>query len=99
MSFELLANGPTTTKVSTSSLTYGIDVAGVLATGDTVNGVSGSAAGGGIAAPSAPTYSGSMLKVRITGGTVGARGGYTFTWTTAGSDTDSRTVFFDIVAA
>jgi hypothetical protein len=97
MSFILLANGPTIDKAPAASLVYGIDVADVLATGDTVSAVTGAASGGGLVAGT-PSYVGSVLKVRLSGGTVGATGQYTFTWTTTGGDTDARTLFFNIKA-
>jgi hypothetical protein len=96
MTFSLLANGPTIDKSATASLVYGVDVANVLATGDVVIGVSGLASGGVTAGT--PTFSGSVLRVRISGGTIGAIGAYTITWTTTGGDTDSRTLYFNIKA-
>jgi hypothetical protein len=94
MSFILLAGSrPTIDKAAAADLTYGVDVAEVLAAGDTVNGVTGDASG---VTAGSPTYSGSVLRVRISGGTAGQTGSYTFTWTTAGGDTDSRTLYFNV---
>jgi hypothetical protein len=97
MSFVLLAVGPSIDKAATASLVYGIDVADVLATGDTVSAVTGAVSSGGLTAGAA-TFLGSVLKVRLSSGTVGATGQYTFTWTTTGGDTDARTLFFNIKA-
>lgn len=95
MSFVLIAgNRPTIDKAASADLVYGIDVADVLASGDAVNGVSGAAASGVTAGT--PAYTGSVLRVRISGGVAGSTAQYTFTWTTSGGDTDSRTVYFDI---
>jgi hypothetical protein len=97
MSFVLIAgNHPTIDKAPGASLVYGVDVADVLASGDAVNGVTGSAAGGVTAGT--PVYTGSVLKVRISGGTLGATASYTFNWTTTGGDNDSRTVYFEVKA-
>lgn len=97
MSFVLIAaDHPTIDKAAAANLVYGIDVADVLASGDVVNGVTGVAAGGVTAGT--PAYVGSVLKVRISGGAIGALASYTFSWTTAGGDTDSRSVYFQVKA-
>jgi hypothetical protein len=99
MSSYTLVNGdrPTIPKAPTASLRYGIDVAGVLATGDTVTGCSGAVASGSITAGT-PTFSGSIITVRLSGGTVGETAKYTFSWSTAAGDSDSRTIYLPITA-
>lgn len=97
MSFVLIAgNRPTIDKAPGASLVYGVDVADVLASGDVVNGVTGEVSGDVTAGT--PGYTGSVLYVRISDGTLGTVGAYKFIWTTSGGDTDSRTVYFEVKA-
>lgn len=97
MDFMLLAGSrPTIDKDPAAALTYGRDVAGLLAPGDTVSTVTGQASGG--VAASAPDFEGSVLRVKISGGTPGQMASYKFTWTTAGGDIDSRSIYFNVAA-
>ena len=75
-----------------ASLRYGFDVAGTLATGDTLTGVSISAQAGVTAASA--EYSGTQVWCRVTGGAAGVNGSVTLRWTTAAGDTDERTILF-----
>lgn len=86
---------PKIAKDAAASLVYAIDVAAALADGDTVTGVTGTASG---VSAGTPTYAGSVLSVRISAGANGVLGSYEFTWTTAGGDTDRRTILFDVRA-
>lgn len=95
MSYTLLeGDRPTIDKDPDASLVYGIDVARVLAAGDAVNGAS-VAASSGVSAGSA-NFSGTVVSVRVSGGAPGTTGSVTLRWTTAGGDTDERTLFFRI---
>lgn len=95
MSFRLLPpeGRPTISKDPDASLRYGIDVAGLLQSGDTISTVA--AAGNGVTVGAA-AYSGTVVSVRVSGGTAGQTGDVTLTWTTAQGDTDQRTLYFAI---
>lgn len=86
---------PTIVKDPDASLRYGIDVAGLLHDSDAVSSASVSASSGVTAA--AASYSGTIVSVRVSGGTAGQLGSVTLRWTTAQGDTDERTLYFDVV--
>lgn len=77
-----------------ASLLYGIDVAGLLATSDAVSAVTVGTSSGVTAGT--PTYTGTILSVRVSGGAAGTTGSVTLRWTTTGGDTDERTLNFAI---
>ena len=94
MSFVLLGGLPTVPKDPQASLRYGIDVVDVLHTGDTVASVTATGATGITVTGAA--YSGTILSARVAGGTAGSTYGITFSWTTAGGDSDERTVYLAV---
>jgi len=94
MSFILLGGLPTVPKDPQASLRYGIDVVDVLHESDTVAGVTATGAAGITVTGAA--YSGTILSARVAGGTAGTTYAITFTWTTAGGDTDERTVYLSV---
>lgn len=81
-----------------ASLIYGIDVADVLAPGDPLSGTPTAVpgAGGGLTV-GAVSFVGTVIRARISGGTVGLVVPLIWGWTTAGGDTDQRTVYLRIV--
>ncbi len=98
MTYTLMpGNVPQIDKDPDASLIYGIDVADVLAEGDTLAGTPTAAASGGGVTVAGAGYSGTVVYARISGGTAGQLVDVTFTWTTAQGDTDQRTVRLRIV--
>lgn len=91
---ETVAGRPTIPKDPDASLRYGIDVAGLLASGDSVAGVT--IADQQDITATAASYAGTVLSVRVSGGTAGGTGSVTLEWTTAQGDTDQRTLYFSI---
>lgn len=77
-----------------ASLLYGIDVAGLLASGDAVSAVTVGSSSGVTAGT--PTFTGTVLSVRVSGGAAGTTGSVTLRWTTTGGDTDERTMWFAV---
>lgn len=95
--FIVTADGqPTIPKDPDASLIYGLDVAGVLATGDALSTATVSASSGVTAGT--PTTSGTVISVRVSAGTAGTTGSVTLQWTTTNGDTDERTLYFDVRA-
>lgn len=84
----------THTKDPDASLRYGVDVAAVLASGDSLAGATIHDAEGVTAASAG--VSGTVASMRVSGGTPGQRGRATLRWTTTQGDTDERTLVFDI---
>lgn len=78
-----------------SSLRYGLNVAGLLESGDTLASAS-IAEQSGITATAAG-YTGTVVSCRVAGGTAGETGSVTLRWTTAQGDTDERTLLFRLV--
>lgn len=83
-------------KAAGADLRYGFDVAGILATGDSITSIA-IAAQAGISASQAG-YSGTVVSCRVAGGTVGDTGSVTLRWGTQQGDTDERTMVFAVVA-
>ena len=81
-----------------SSLMYGISVAGIMEPNDVLIGtpVGVPGAGTGLIVGTA-SFVGTFIKARVSGGNVGMSAPITWTWSTAGGDSDSRTVYLDIV--
>ena len=81
-----------------SSLMYGINVFGIIEPQDTLVGtpVAVPGAGTGLVVGIA-SFVGTRIKARVSGGNVGCSAPLTWTWTTSGGDSDSRTVYLDIV--
>jgi hypothetical protein len=98
MSFRLLPpdKRPTIDKDPEASLRYGIDVAGLLQAGDSLASASVQGTPTGVTAGSA-TYSGTVISVRVSGGTAGQVGSVTLRWTTTQGDTDERTLYFNVL--
>lgn len=94
MSFILLGGLPTVPKDPQASLRYGVDVSDVLHSGDTVASCTATGAAG-ITVTDAG-YSGAILSARVAGGSAGVTYGITYAWTTAGGDTDERTVYLAV---
>jgi len=81
-----------------ASLIYGVDVAEVLAPGDTLAGTPTATAGapGGLTITQAG-YTGTVVRARIAGGAAGTTVPVTFAWQTTGGDTDNRTIYLRVV--
>ena len=81
-----------------ASLIYGVDVADVLAAGDTLSGTPTATAGspGGLTITQAG-YTGTVVRARIAGGTADTTVPVTFAWQTAAGDIDNRTIYLRIV--
>lgn len=95
MTWTILADGRAVIdKDPDASLRYGVNVADVIAEGDTVAGAS-IAEQSGVTAASA-SYSGTVVSCRVSGGTAGQTGSVTLRWTTVGGDTDDRTLYFRV---
>ena len=99
MSYELLPDNTwRIDKDPQASLIYGIDVASIIAPGDTLQGTPTASAGGGAGLTvGAAAYSGTVISARVSGGTVGQTGTITWTWNTANGDQDQRTVYVRVV--
>lgn len=96
MSWTVLADGRLQIdKDPASSLRYGLDVAGLLETGDTISAVTIPAQAGVTATQAG--YSGTVVSCRVAGGTAGDVGSVTLRWTTTQGDTDERTLLFRVV--
>lgn len=97
MSFRLLPPElrPTIAKDPDASLRYGIDVAGLLQLGDSIASASVQGTPVGVSAGAA-SYSGTVISVRVSGGTAGQTGSVTLRWATAQGDTDERTLYFTV---
>ena len=78
-----------------ASLRYGFDIAGILADGDTITGITIPAQAGVTATQAG--YSGTVVSCRVAGGTAGDTGSVTLRWTTTQGDTDERTLLFRLV--
>lgn len=94
MSFILVGGWPTIDKDPDASLRYGVDVAGVLHSGDTLATVDATATGGLVVG--AATSAGTVISARVSGGTAGVTGAVTFSWATAGGDSDERTIYLRV---
>jgi hypothetical protein len=93
MSYILIGGLPTVAKDPDASLRYGIDVADVLHPSDTIASVA--VTGTGITVTAA-SHSGTIISARVAGGTAGTTHALQFAWTTAGGDTDHRTVYLAV---
>lgn len=78
-----------------SSLRYGVNKAGIVAPGDTVQSVIAEASAGTV---SGATVVDTYVMARVTGVTVGQTVALKFTWQTTQGDTDSRTLYLVVVA-
>jgi hypothetical protein len=95
MNFAILPNGQLAiVKDPQASLVYGLDVVDTLAPGDALAGATVPASSG--VTVGTPAVSGSVVSVRVSGGAVDAAASMTLRWTTAGGDTDERTINFRI---
>lgn len=96
MSYILVLPGPRPTidKDPDASLIYGIDVADIIETSDPPTSVE--TVGVGVTVADA-AVTGTVVHARISGGTAGATATVRFRWTTAGGDTDDRTIWLRIV--
>ena len=95
MSFVLVGGAqPTIDKDPDASLRYGVDCAAVLHSGDAL--ATAAAVGTGTLVVGAATISGTVISARVSGGTAGVTGAVTFSWTTAGGDSDQRTVYLRV---
>ena len=94
MSFIIVNGWPTIDKDPDASLRYGVDVAGVLHTGDALATVDATATGGLVVTEDA--FSGTIISARVSGGTAGVTGAVTFSWTTTGGDSDERTIYLRV---
>ena len=90
--FVIVAGKATIDKDPDASLVYGINVADIIEPADTLTGTP-TAAATGLTVGSA-SFSGTVIKARCSAGpAAGTTAGVTFTWTTAGGDTDQRTIY------
>jgi hypothetical protein len=71
---------------------YWRDVSGLLASGDTISTVTGTAEG--VTLVGTVTQSAGVIQFKISGGTPGQVGSVTLEWVTAGGDTMQRTLYF-----
>lgn len=94
MSYELINGLPHIIKDPDASLSYGIDVAQTLSDGDSIQSVS--AVKSGSITISTVQLTGTVIFVRVSGGTPGEVASCTFRWITVQDDTDERTIFFII---
>jgi hypothetical protein len=78
------------------SAIYGVDFSGRLEAGDTIATCSATALATTITAGAA-AVSGSIVKARISGATLGSTTGVTFTANTAGGDKFNETIYFRAV--
>lgn len=99
MSYELLPNDTwRIDKDPQASLIYGIDVAGIIAPGDSLTGTATASAGGGAGlVVGAASFSGTVISARCSSGTVGQTGTITWTWNTSNGDQDQRTVYVRVL--
>ena len=99
MSYELLPDNTwRIDKDPQASLIYGIDVAGIIAPGDSLAGTpTASGAGGAGLTVGAAAFSGTVISARVSGGTAGQTGSITWTWSTANGDLDQRTVYVRVL--
>ena len=96
MTYTILpGNQPTIDHDPDTSLTYGIDFAGELATGDALTGTP-TVTASGLTVDDA-TISGTDALARITGGTLGARHAVTFECGTEAGDTLQLTIYLRVV--
>jgi hypothetical protein len=77
-----------------ASLLYGLDVAGLISSGDTLSTATAPASLGVTAGTVSIT--GTVISVRVSAGTPGVVGSVTVRWTTTGGDTDERTLYFNV---
>lgn len=81
-----------------ASLIYGIDVADVIEVSDPLSGTPTAMPGAGSGLVVGPaSFVGTVIRARVSGGNVGGVAPLTWTWSTAGGDTDQRTVYLNIV--
>lgn len=98
MGFQLLPphKRPTIDKDPSASLRYNLDVAELLEEGDTL--ATAVVQGTPVDVTAGPVgFVGSVITVRVSGGTAGQVGSVTLRWTTAQGDTDERTLYFNVV--
>jgi len=90
--YTIVAGRATIDKDPEASLLYGINVADIIEPGDTLTGTPTAVASG--VTVGAASFSGTVIKARCSAGpAAGTTAGVTFTWTTAGGDTDQRTIY------
>lgn len=80
-----------------ASLRYGFDVAGLLASGDTISPTAVTISGQAGVTATQPGATGTVVSCRVAGGTAGETGSATLRWTTAQGDTDERTLLFRVI--
>lgn len=96
MTFTVLpGNRPTLPMSPLAGLRYGLDVADVLAPGDTVASMNATTTAGTL---TGKTFAGTVLQARLSGVTVGQLVGLTFTWVTTEGDSDARTLWLRVEA-
>lgn len=95
MSYSLVGGAYTIDRDPNTTLRYGFDVRDRLASGDSVVSCSISAQAGVTA--DQPTFAGTAVQCRVTGGTVGQAASVTLRWSTAQGDTDEQTINFRMV--
>jgi hypothetical protein len=93
--FEALPDGRVqAAKDPQESLRYWRDVAGLLADGDTISAVTATA--DGVTLVGTPSFTGTVIVFKISGGTVGMVGSVTLDITTTGGDVLQRSMFFNV---
>lgn len=88
-------NQPTIEMREGSTLRYGVDVAYILAPGDSVASVTAAATPG---TASGAGVDGTKVMARVSGVTVGQTVELKLTWQTTQGDTDSRTLWLVVIA-
>jgi hypothetical protein len=95
MSYTIVGGVYTIDRDPHTTLRYGFDVRDRLASGDSIASVSISAQAGVTA--DQPTFAGTAVQCRVTGGTVGQPASVTLRWVTAQGDTDEQSISFRVV--
>ena len=80
-----------------ASLRYGFDVAGLLASSDTISPGAVTISGQSGVTATQPGATGAVVSCRVAGGTAGEIGSVTLRWVTTQGDTDERTLLFRLV--